>query len=233
MKKLMALAISLAIATSAYAHEIWIELHGNEARAYFGHLDRDLREVSPGRLDRIIVPKTAYINAAGEASPLPASFEQDHIALTLPSALSPGDSLAIIHHNGPVYVKNGIGTHWIMSARYTSSGVEPIAEHLELDIIPTGDPGAFRVVFEGEALTNAKVRLTHQLGWSMHRVSDQDGIVRFPALPWEGLYMVYAKHLVERKGSRERTLTDGSTEIIEHDQRGFITTLTFSVAEEL
>jgi len=57
-------------------------------------------------------------------------------------------------------------------------------------------------VFEGEALIDAKIRLTHQSGWSMQRVSDQDGIVRFPALPWEGLYMVYAKHRVERKGSR-------------------------------
>jgi len=83
-------------------------------------------------------------------------------------------------------VNNGIGAHWILSARHAASEFEAISKHLDLDIISTGEPGVFRVMMEGKALTDAKIRLTNQSDWSMQPVSDQDGIVRFPAQPWEG-----------------------------------------------
>jgi len=221
------LTIGLALSTTATAHEIWIEPQDNELRAYYGYLDRNLREVTPGRLDRIIHPQTIRIDASGTAHALPASVERDHIALALENALTPGESTIIVYDNGPVYVNDGIGTHWIMSARYAATSTDPIAEHLELDIIPTGKPGEFRIVFEGAPLANSMVRLTNESGWSMQRRSDAEGIAQFHAMPWKGLYMVYVRHTVERDGSRERVLENGEKETIQHDQRGFITTLSF------
>ena len=48
---LLAVAL-LCLAGSASAHHLWLEADGQGARLYFGEFDENLREASPGLLDR-------------------------------------------------------------------------------------------------------------------------------------------------------------------------------------
>src|SRR3954464_3645787 len=50
---ILAVLASLGLAGSAAAHSIWIEREGDGARIYFGEFDENLREASPGLLDRL------------------------------------------------------------------------------------------------------------------------------------------------------------------------------------
>ena len=98
---------------------------------------------------------------------------------------------------------------------------------LELDIVPTGEPRSFSVTLLGESLANHSIRLANESGWGMGRRSAAEGVVVFPPLPWQGLYIVSTHHTVDVKGERQRVLADGGTEEIKHDRRGFVTALTF------
>ena len=50
---LMAAIAALSFAGSASAHHLWLEADGQGARLYFGEFDENLREASPGLLDRL------------------------------------------------------------------------------------------------------------------------------------------------------------------------------------
>jgi hypothetical protein len=45
--------LSFGLVGSAAAHSIWVEREGDGARIYFGEFDENLREASPGLLDRL------------------------------------------------------------------------------------------------------------------------------------------------------------------------------------
>src|SRR5436190_22592886 len=45
--------VSFGLIGSAAAHSIWVEREGDGARIYFGEFDENLREASPGLLDRL------------------------------------------------------------------------------------------------------------------------------------------------------------------------------------
>src|SRR5262245_34932477 len=49
----VATLLSLGLISSAAAHSIWVEREGDGARLYFGEFDENLREGSPGLLDRL------------------------------------------------------------------------------------------------------------------------------------------------------------------------------------
>ena len=49
----MAALLSFGLIGSAAAHSIWVEREGDGARIFFGEFDENLREASPGLLDRL------------------------------------------------------------------------------------------------------------------------------------------------------------------------------------
>ena len=49
----VAALLSFGLIGSAAAHSIWVEREGDGARIYFGEFDENLREASPGLLDRL------------------------------------------------------------------------------------------------------------------------------------------------------------------------------------
>src|SRR5215475_6639887 len=49
----LAALVSFGLIGSAAAHSIWVEREGDGARIYFGEFDENLREGSPGLLDRL------------------------------------------------------------------------------------------------------------------------------------------------------------------------------------
>lgn len=225
------LTAGLVVTTQAGAHQLWLE-PGNDALAmHYGYLDRNLREVSPGRLDEIVAPRAERITDNG-AEAVAIGTEGDHLAVDA----SPDDPVVLVFDNGPVYKneQNGetIGTHWTMASRYAPNGGEAAEPRLDFDIVPTGEPGAFRVTLHGEPVDSGHtVRLSTEYGWIMDRQTGENGVVTFPSLPWQGVYAVASRHNVAEAGERERTLADGGTETIRHDRRGFVTTLTFRRTE--
>ncbi len=217
----------LALGTQAMAHQLWLEPKDGALGMYYGYMDRNHREVSPGRLDEIVAPKAMVITGGNTPQTVDTEMQRSHLALDA----EPVQTALLIHDNGPVYRNEQggetVAMHWTMASRFAPDlgAVDPV---LEFDVTPTGETGAFRVTLHGEPVGHRHaVRLSHEGGWSMERRTDEQGIVRFPGLPWQGLYMVSARHTVAESGRRERTLEDGGTETIEHSHRGFATNLTF------
>ena len=68
---LMAAIAALSFAGSASAHHLWLESDGQGARLYFGEFDENLREASPGLLDRFKPLPEA--KAVGAAAAVPGS----------------------------------------------------------------------------------------------------------------------------------------------------------------
>ena len=62
------LAVALmAFATAAHSHQIWIEqAPGQNASVRFGEFAENLREVSPGTLDKLGVPSAALLSSREE-----------------------------------------------------------------------------------------------------------------------------------------------------------------------
>ncbi|MCC5858093.1 MAG: hypothetical protein JJT90_08055 [Ectothiorhodospiraceae bacterium] len=217
----------LALGAQAAAHQLWLEPKDGALGMYYGYMDRNHREVSPGRLDEIVAPKAMIVVEGIGPQTVDTAMQRSHLALDA----KPEHTALLIHDNGPVYRNEQggetVAMHWTMTSRFAPNldTVEPV---LEFDVTPTGETGAFLVTLYGNPVgPRHAVRLSHEGGWSMERRTDEHGIVRFPGLPWQGLYMVSARHTVAEPGRRERTLEDGSTETIEHSHRGFATNLTF------
>src|SRR5258707_15598645 len=57
--------LSLGLIGSAAAHSIWVEREGDGARIFFGEFDENLREASPGLLDRL-TPQAKVAAQSGE-----------------------------------------------------------------------------------------------------------------------------------------------------------------------
>ncbi|SEO83671.1 hypothetical protein [Aquisalimonas asiatica] len=224
-------AAGLLVASQSVAHQLWMEPTDEGLAMYYGYLDRNLREVSPGRLDEIVVPRADRITDSGSEA-VAISNEGDHLALDT----SPDAPVLLVFDNGQVYEneRDGetVGTHWTMATRYAPQNDEPAEPRLDFDIVPTGEPGAFRVTLHGDPVDSGHtVRLSTEYGWTMDRRTEDDGVVTFPSLPWQGVYAVASRHNVAEAGTRERILADGGTETIDHDRRGFVTTLTFRKTE--
>ncbi|BEH15549.1 hypothetical protein [Marinobacter shengliensis] len=227
------LSCALILTTATQAHQIWIEPADGGAALHYGYLDRNLRELSPGRLDDIVQPRAQRLGTAGNATALNVAPMRDRLALKLDKALEGGEAIVAVFDNGPVYERDGVGTHWTMASRFVADARVTAPTQLELDIVPTGEPGAFKVVLLGAPLANHTVRLANESGWGMDRRTDAEGVVAFPPLPWKGIYIVSTHHTVDMKGERDCVLADGTSEKIEHDRRGFGTTLTFKQVQGL
>jgi len=221
------LPVALLATSQSFAHQLWIEPAEPNPRMHYGYLDRNLREISPGRLDEIIKPLAQQVTADGAEHSLTLATQRDHLELILNQPLEKEGTLLLIYGNGPTYEQEGVSTHWTMASRFVADHLTAVPIQLELDILPTGNHGTFQISLMGEPLAHQDVRLASEYGWGMNRSTDEQGIVSFPSLPWEGLYIISTHHTIDAKGERERTLADGNTEQISHDRRGFLTTLTF------
>jgi len=57
--------LSLSLAVPVSAHHIWLEVDGQRGKIYFGEFGENLREASPGTLDKL-QPQARIISSAGE-----------------------------------------------------------------------------------------------------------------------------------------------------------------------
>ena len=188
-KPFFAIIVLLGLGGPAQAHQIWIEqADGQNAAVRFGEFSENLREVSPGLLDKFGKVTATLISATGETT-----FEATKAAdgFTLPFAAKAGDIIVAADANYPLYVWKQHGKdirNWYYPAARFITGVAAQPPKLVLDLVPAGGEGQFRLVFKNEPRPKTKVTLTTPSGWSKEAHSDDQGLVSFD-MPWKGVYV--------------------------------------------
>ena len=222
MRLVIAALLWLSFTTAASAHALWIEPEGEGFQLYFGEFGENLREGSPGLLDRFEpLPAAKAFGASGETvlkiDKGPAAFQLGGAPTGTGSVVA--EQVRVMERKGGDEVRRTLGR---LSARYVSDFTErkPL---ITLDIVPTGKPGAFRVFYDGKPLPKAKVEVATEFGWQRKLKTDDSGAFDVD-LPWKGTYMVEVMAIDSTPG------THGTQA---YDSMRFVTTLTFKMSTGL
>lgn len=220
LRTLLLACAALAAAASASAHQVWLEHSGGQARLHFGEFNDNLREVSPGRLDQFKGAPTLEQRTGATAQRTEGQLGKDAFHYTVAGA---PDTLFAAATYPPIdRSKRNLPTLlWNPSARWVSSLAQPVAPTAPLDLVPTGQPGQFKVVFKGAPLAKAKVQLAAPSGWTREAETAEDGTVTFTT-PWKGQYVAEVKHSDK---------TPGEAQGEKYGEASYVTTLSFVLAE--
>ncbi|AWJ91971.1 cobalt ABC transporter substrate-binding protein (plasmid) [Azospirillum baldaniorum] len=223
-----ALGFAMPATMPAQAHQIWIEQpdQGN-ATIRFGEFGENLREVSPGLLDKFGKPAGTLLSAKGEQK---AEAAKTADGFALPFKAANGESIVAEDTLYPLYTwKQGDKetTNWFHPAARLITGFAEQAPKLTLDLVPTGKPGQFKLVFQGQPKAKTKVMLVTQSGWAKEEHSDEQGLVTFD-LPWKGTYV--AEVSLNERTPGERQGTNGAEK---YDGVSYVTTVTYVHPEGL
>ena len=179
--------LSLGFAAAAAAHSIWIEREGDGARIFFGEFDENLREASPGLLDRL----DPQARVAGSDKELKVDRTAGFFAVAGPL----GKDAAVVAEDARITERRGDKSAKVLSklgARYSADFREQPPVNA-LDIVPAGKPGLFKVFYQGKPLAKAKLELIAESGWKREFKTDEQGAVDAP-LPWRGAYVIEVQH---------------------------------------
>ena len=224
-RTLTALALAAA-ALGAQAHHVWIEQDAQGAKLYFGEFHENLREASPGLLDKFVKPTAQRLSAQGAQA---ADMNKTPNGFAIAARAGAGESLIAEEATYPVgESKQGdktVRSLYVPAARLVTS----FAKHepkLTLDLVPTGQQGAdgvqLQAFYKGQPLPKAKVEVLTPFGWTREEHTDADG--RFSvALPWRGTYVMEISHRDPAAGQR----ANGD----KYDRASYVTSLTVSQPE--
>lgn len=178
LKPLLAAALLIAGATTAQAHQVWLENAGGQARLHFGEFNDNLRETSPGSLDKFKGVPVLEQRAGTASQKVEGKLTKDAFAYTVTGnadTLFAAATYPLIDRSK----RNLPAMYWQPSARWVASLAQPVTPGQTLDLVPTGKPGQLKVVFNGNPLPKAKVQLVSPAGWSREAESAADGTVEF------------------------------------------------------
>ncbi len=206
----------------AHAHQIWLEQPtGQSAVIQFGEFGDNLREASPGLLDKFGKPTATLVSNKGEQT---ADGNKTGVGFTLPFKAAKGDSIVAEDAAYPLYISKRNGTeskNWYYPAARLITDVAAQQPKLAFDIVPSGKLGEFKIFFKGKPMPKVKVALVTQSGWAKEAYSDMQGLVMFD-MPWDGTYVAEASHTDRTPGEREGA---GGSE--RYDGVSYVTTLTY------
>jgi hypothetical protein len=179
--------LSFGLAAGASAHSIWVEREGDGAHIYFGEFDENLREGSPGLLDRL----KPEAKVAGSDKALKIDKQATFFAVAGPLGKDDSivaETISVNERRGdkPTKVLNRL------AARYVADFKEQAPVNT-LDIVPAGKPGLFKVFYQGKPLAKAKAELIAESGWKREFKTDEQGAFEAP-LPWRGGYVIEVSH---------------------------------------
>ncbi|WP_349743053.1 DUF4198 domain-containing protein [Roseateles cavernae] len=215
--------VLLAAAAGAQAHQIWIEQDAAGARLYLGEFGDNLRETSPGMLDKFTQTSATLLTAKGEQA---VALDKQASGFVIKTRAIAGESIVGQELGFPSWERkqgDKVERHvWVPAARWVGDFAAR-APQLTLDLVPTGQPGQFQVFYKGQPLPEAKVEVVAASGWSREVQADKSGLISV-ALPWKSAYALEAKHTdkggVERAGQK-------------FDVGVYVTTLSFSLPQGL
>lgn len=218
-----ALALIALAASSAQAHQIWLEQPaGENAVIRFGEFGENLRETSPGLLDKFVKPAATHVSSKGEHK---ADGSKAATGYALPFKAAAGEAIVAEEAFYPLYTgKQGDKptTNWYHPAARLITGFAAQQPKLALDLVPNGTPGEYKLYFKGKPLPKAKVSLVVQSGWAKEAHTDAQGVVSFD-MPWQGTYVAEVSHNDRTPG--ERAGAQGGTE--KYDAVSYVTTVTY------
>lgn len=213
----------LAFANTAQAHQIWIEQPAGQKDAIvrFGEFGENLREASPGLLDKFGKPTATLLSAKGEQH---VNARKVSGGYALPFGAARGDSIVAEDAAYPLYKwkqgdKETLNRYYPAARLITSFA--PQQPKLALDLVPTGTAGEFKLVFKGQPKAKTKVTLVTQSGWAKEGNTDEQGLVKFD-LPWRGTYV--AEVSLNDREAGERTVASGAEKF---EGSSYVTTLTY------
>lgn len=218
----LAIVAILGTMLPAQAHQIWIEQpEGQNAVVRFGEFGENLREASPGLLDKFGKPTGTLISARGEQK---ADATKTATGFTLPFKAASGDGIVAEDANYPLY--NGKHQdketrNWYFPAARLITGFAALEPKLALDLVPTGQDGQFKLVFKNQPKAKTKVTLVTESGWSKEAHTDEQGLVKFD-MPWKGTYV--AEVSFNDRSAGERTGISGTEK---YDAVSYATTVTY------
>ena len=227
-KRFIALVALLLAAPFAHAHQIWIEqAEGQNAVVRFGEFGENLREASPGLLDKFAKVTGTLLSAKGEQT---SDASKTTNGFTLPFSAAQGDGIVAQDANYPLYTWKQQGkdtTNWFYPAARYITGFTAQQARLPLDLVPTGEEGQFKLLFKEQPKAKTKVTLVTESGWSKEAHTDEQGLVKFD-MPWKGTYVVEVSFNDRTPG--ERAGTSGTEK---YDGVSYATTVTFVHAKGL
>jgi len=192
----------IAFAGAAQAHQIWIEQPaGQNAVIRFGEFGENLREASPGLLDKFVAPTGTLSSAQGEKT---AAATKTANGFALPFKATAGESLIAEEAKYPLFTSKRDGqevTNWYRPAARLATDFSKQKPQLTLDLVPAGKQGEFQLFFQGKPLPKAKVSLVTQSGWAKEAHTNEQGLVTFD-MPWKGVYVAEVSHKDMTPGER-------------------------------
>lgn len=222
MRIVIAALLWLSLAGAASAHALWLEPDAGGYQLYFGEFGDNLREGSPGLLDRFEpLPAAKAFGASGDTAlkveKKPTSFQFTGAPDSTGSVVA--EQARVTERKQNDKVTRTLGRY---SARYVTDFSErkPL---IPLDIVPTGKPGSFKVFYDGKPLPKAKAEVVTEFGWTKELKTDEAGAIDVE-LPWKGAYAVEVS-LVDN--------TPGTHGTAPYEGMRLVTTLTFKVPEGL
>lgn len=189
-------AVLFLTAGSASAHHVWLEPDGGATRLYFGEFGENLREASPGALDRL-QPQARLVGSGGEKA---LTVEKSATGFAVAGTAGSSDAIVAEDARFPMFTRKdgGKSIYW-PAARLVGEGTT-YASVLTLDVVPVGDD-TYRVVFKGKPLAKAKVEVLTPAGWQRELHTAEDGTLKV-ALPWRGTYVLEVHHDDKTPGKR-------------------------------
>jgi uncharacterized protein DUF4198 len=214
VRSTLAVLLSLVVGGQVSAHHLWLERDGDAVQLYFGEFGENLREVSPGLLDKL-EPKARTASSSGEQA---LTVTRTPKAFALSGALAAGEGVIAEDPRYPIHVgtRDGVtrrSMYW--PAARLVAGRAPVQPTLTLDVVPAGGD-KFRVFFRGKPVAKAKVEVMAAFGWSKEARTDEEGTISI-ALPWRGLYALEVHHSDTVAGKRGEEA---------YDVANYVTTLT-------
>ncbi|WP_407715707.1 TonB-dependent receptor [Comamonas testosteroni] len=211
----------LASLGTAQAHQVWLENNGGHAQLFFGEFNDNLRETSPGALDKFLATPTLAQQTASGTQQLSGQRNAtgfSYNAASQAQTLFASAAYPLIDRSK----RNEPALLWVPAARWVATPAQAVAANAQaLDLVPTGKPGQLMVSFNGMALPKTKVQIVAPSGWSREAQSDEQGRVNF-ALPWKGLYVAEVHHSHKQGGEAQ-----GKS----YGEASYVTTLSFSIED--
>lgn len=209
--RMLPLILALSLSAPAAAHEIWVERAGEGvARIYLGEPDKPPLEGPDPEFRRLDDP---LVFLDGPAAPLDPVRRADHLEVRLN-----GEGDVRLRDDG-IFPPWKAGDAMAGVVYYARAGRTETDAELDLEIVPVS-PGAdrFTVMFHGQPLPGAEVRVLAPGRWQQMVTADANGRIDIPVLGG-GRYILAVTHEADEKA----TLFDTPVEMVQH-----VSTLTFN-----
>ncbi len=222
MRIVLAALLWLSFAGAASSHALWLEPGEGGYQLYFGEFGENLREGSPGLLDRFEpMPAAKAFGASGDVA-----LKAEKKPTSLQFSGVPEGTGSVVAEQARVTERKQVDKAIRTLDRYSARYIADFGERkplIPLDILPAGKPGSFKVFYDGKPLPGARAEIVTEFGWTRELKTDEAGSFEV-ALPWKGTYAIEVS-LADN--------TPGMHGAVPYDGMRFVTTLTFKVPDGL